>query len=514
MKASSTVLFPSQQWPFRYRCLLVRKLVTIDDVEDESTAATRRRPVDERMIGTGCKAMSTVYSFDDPKRFTDCLRIVSQIGWAHALAVLILIPSPPQKGLIMAIVAIRHNVGKNSINHPDDVRKVTDLLVMVGFMTSAGSFAPRTAESSSGLLQKQEPPKDLLKAIERFQTEALWDIKPDGVVGPSGATLGMLNQLTNPLQLTHLKTNRLTGGAKTLADGGFQIGYKGIGRKTYRMPKTFKMLLQVSSLPKYVLVTGRPPNDLIDAARMPFVLKAIEASGRFAVTVQCKLIVERDGKKLSESKPKSLPTPVQPHNGKLLPLDEKNNGPSLTYQGNVSAKKFYGRTIVKIDGVDKLYFMYYSGFETAASHRGFDCTTYAGTVLGVPFIHQKTGASIRQHLGLSACTLKKDDGKTVTLSNASSDDIKKYFEKKRSGVFLLYKSSHVMLAYDNEVHEFTKTDSVDGYRCTAINTRLDELKSSKLTLCQATQTWGATDDKKVEKADAVQPSPSQKEQLK
>lgn len=413
----------------------------------------------------------------------------------------------------MTIVSIRHSVGKNSINHPDDVRKVSELLTKVGFLTPSISFAPRSTESTLGLQQKQEPPKDLLNAIERFQTEAFWTTKPDGVVGPGGSTLGMLNQLTNPLQLTHLKTNRLTGGAKMLADGGFKIGYKGIGRKTYRMPKSFKMLLQVSSLPKYVLVTGRPPNDLIDAARMPFVLKAIEASGRFAVTVQCKLIVERGGRKLSESKPKSLPTPVHPHNGKLLPLDIKNNGPSLTYQGNVSAKSFYGRTIVKIDGVDKLYFMYYSGFETDASHRGFDCTTYAGTVLGVPFIKQQTGASIRQHLGLSPCTVKKDDGKTVSLSNASSDDIKIYFEEKRSGVFLLYKSSHVMLAYNNEVHEFTKTDTVDGYRCTALNTRLDELKSSKLTLCQATQTWGATDEKKVKEVDAVQPSPLQKSGL-
>ena len=67
----------------------------------------------------------------------------------------------------MAIVGIRHNVGKNSINHPDDVRKVADLLVKVGFWAPAASFAPRSAESTSGALQRQEPPRDLLNAIQR-----------------------------------------------------------------------------------------------------------------------------------------------------------------------------------------------------------------------------------------------------------------------------------------------------------------------------------------------------------
>jgi hypothetical protein len=284
----------------------------------------------------------------------------------------------------MAIVVIRSSVGKGAMNQPDDVQKVADLLAKVGFYARTMSIAPRSAKSASGVQQKQEIPKALQDAINQFQTEALWDGKPDGVAGPTGPTVGMLNQLTNPLELTHLKTNRFTGGANTLDKGGFKIGYKGVGRRTYPMPKTFKMLLQVSSLKKNVLVTGQPANDLIDAARMPFVLKAIETAGIFAASVQCKLIVERDGKVLSESKPKALPTPVRPHNGKLLPLDEKNNGPALTYQGNLDAKSFYGRTIVKIGGVDKLYFMYYYGFETDTSHRGFDCTTYAGTVLGVP----------------------------------------------------------------------------------------------------------------------------------
>ncbi len=414
----------------------------------------------------------------------------------------------------MGIVTIKNSVGKSAINDPDDVQKVASLLFQVGFLAPAMSFAPRSAQSATGVPKRQEIPKVLLSAIEKFQAEAFWERTPDGVIGPRGSTLQMLNQLTNPLTLTQMKTNRRIGGAKSLDKGGFKIGYKGVGTKTHPMPKTFKMLLQVSSHQKFVLVTGRPPNDLVDAARLPFVLQAIETAGIFAGTVQCKLIVERDGKRLSESKPKALPTPVRPHNGKLLPLDEKNNGPKLTYQGDVSAKLFFGRTIVKIDGVDKLYFMYLSGFETDAKHRGFDCTTYAGTVLGVPFKHQVNGASIRDHLGLSACSFKNADGKTVTLSNASSDDIKSYFEETRSGVFLLYKSSHVMLAYNNEVHEFTKTDSVDGYRRTALNTRLDELKGSKLTLCQATKTWGVTDDKKAAKADAVKPSRAQTSAIK
>jgi len=93
--------------------------------------------------------------------------------------------------------------------------------------------------------------------------------------------------------------------------------------------------------------------------------------------------------------------------GEMLPLDETNNGPKLTYQGDSEQGPFYGRMFHKIVGFDGYFFKYAGQFETDTSHRGFDCITYAGTTCGAPVTSMGVTADMAAAVNATKCTLEK-----------------------------------------------------------------------------------------------------------
>ena len=219
--------------------------------------------------------------------------------------------------------------------------------------------------------------------------------------------------------------------------------------------------------------------------------------------------VSLDGTVISESTPQNLPCPVQYHNGKMLPLDETNNGAKLTYQGDSEEGPFYGRMLHKIDGMDGYFFKYAGQFETDTSHRGFDCITYAGTTCGAPVTSMGVTADMAAAVNATKCTLEKPapppptpkgaatPPKTapaaasaaatpapatikVELENTEPQNVKDFFAKSSDGYYLLWSGGHVVVVANGTVHEFAL--SKKGYFTSSVETWLDPYKNMKLTL--------------------------------
>jgi hypothetical protein len=138
-----------------------------------------------------------------------------------------------------------------------------------------------------------------------------------------------------------------------------------------------------------------------------------------------------------------LACPVHPHNGKMLPLDQDNNGPKLTYQGNPVTKDFHGRTFARVSGFDKYLFVYGGRLETNATYRGFDCITYAGTTCGASRNHQSEQNDLAESLGAETVSFTrrsrdqktgKDTVSVSDLERADPADVKEFFSSKPGGI--------------------------------------------------------------------------------
>lgn len=389
----------------------------------------------------------------------------------------------------MPVVTLTGSVGEGGKNRPKDVEKLRDLLQSAGILPADRTYPIRVKEERKGSKTIRTVDAWLIDAITDFQK--LCGTTADGRVDSPGGTLRRLNVLSNPLVLQPMKTNRRTEGAKMLKSGGFRISYTGVNGTRAEIPSGYQVLFGPTALPGTKMdISTRPPNDVIDEKNVGELLEMIGKIRKWGSTAQFELVLKLKDRELSKSAPKALTCPVHPHNGKLLPLDQSSgNGPVLTYQGNVEKEEFYGRTIVQIPGVSGYWFMYYSGFETDPKHRGFDCTTYAGTVLGVDFAKQVNGKTVADAAGATECKLTKTDDKgkqsEVTLTNASAADIKAFFATRRTGTFILWHSSHVVLVRDQTVYEFA--GSANGYRTTAAGTWLDKYKKTKMTVRKATK---------------------------
>lgn len=214
--------------------------------------------------------------------------------------------------------------------------------------------------------------------------------------------------------------------------------------------------------------------------------------------MQFRLYVVLNDQVISESNMQILNCPVQPHNGKMLPLDEVNNGRKLTYQGDPDAGEngeYWGRMFHQIAGYDGYFFRYLSSLETDNAKRGFDCITYAGAACGASIHRMKASADLAASLDATACSVETSVEKpgtkgapptvtkaTAALENAELKYVKEFFRTNTTGYFLMWSTGHIVLVGNGVVHEFTPKAGISGYAATPVQTWLETTKAKKLTV--------------------------------
>ena len=360
------------------------------------------------------------------------------------------------------------SMGKPAPNKPDDVRKIQGLLKAVSGSTPA--FKDGVCDDT------------LKAAIAEFQK--LWGATADSTVDPHGHTLKRLNRLVNPLVLKPITM-------RPVAHGGYVIGFTTCDAGP--LPSAGKGYTQFLCLPgdnNTIDVSSRPAHDLLSKDNLGDVLKIIEKLGFWAVPIQCRIQLRCKGVVISTSDPQILAAPVRPHNGVMLPLDEVNNGPKLTYQGDPAAKDFHGRMFAQVAGYDKCVFVWAGKFETNNEFRGFDCITYVGATCGASNMHMAESDDLATSLGAIKVELTRNvkDPKTgketqvkVQLEQADPADVKEFFKGPSTGYFLMFSGGHIVLVADGKVHEF-KASAPSGYSCKEVADWLEPYKTMKLTV--------------------------------
>ena len=375
--------------------------------------------------------------------------------------------------------------GRAAPNRPEDVRRIQALLRKV-LGTAAPVFVDGVCDAS------------LKAAISDFQK--LWGAAPDATVDPAGQTLKRLDRLANPLEITTLEPARLLTrhddkGRMTNDGGDYRIACRTCDNGPLPPASSgYSLHLCLTSGPnRSIDVTGRPLNDLLDLARFASLMTVLDALGQWASLIEARVQLRRQNNVISTSMPKLMTSPVQPHNGRLVPLDESAaNGPRLTYQGDPETKDFHGRMLAKIDGYDKFIFIYGGVPETRQQFRGFDCITYAGTACGASTSRMAESADLAASLGCTACVLNKTvkdpktgatSQKSVTLNEADPADVKAFFaEPSTAGCFLMWSGGHIVLVVDGTVHEFHAGGELPGYDATAVADWLAPYKTKRLTV--------------------------------
>jgi hypothetical protein len=363
-------------------------------------------------------------------------------------------------------VMIGQSVGERGANKPNDLIQIDGLLRQVRILGSM-AVTDRTR----------------IEAIKRFQQ--IWRLQPDGRIDPNGMALRRLNETASPLKLSP------TIALDKIDNGGYKISFA-----PKAPPKPYQTWLGVSTAPNdYLDVTECNHIDVMTRRYLMDLLKLVERRRTWAPqTLSIRLFVLLDNQIVTESTPQVLPCPVQPLNGDLLPLDEQNNGPKLTYQGAGPNGPFYGRKIRKLEGLDGYFFTQGGVLETAGAYRGFDCVTYAAATCGVPVSATKAwqeGPALAEYLGATACYLEKPLSRgvkppAVELKHTDPQNVKDFFESRTAGYFIMICGTgighHVVLVANGTVHEFAF--SKEGYKATPVQEWLGPYQAEKLTVCE------------------------------
>lgn len=368
-------------------------------------------------------------------------------------------------------ILIAKSVGEGGVNNPSDVSQVDALLNKIGLLPPICPLDTTRNE-----------------AIKKFQE--IWGLRSrggyDGKIDPGGMTLSKLNATASPLTLNSIVLGNIDHGA-------YLVSFAPAAP-----PEPYRLWFGVWPIANECFdVTGAKTNDVMTKDNLPALLELVKHKRAWGLTLQVRLFVVLNNKVVSESNVQILNCPVQPHNGKLLPLDQVNNGPKLTYQGNVEKKEFWGRMFHQIAGCEGYYFKYGGKLETDNAKRGFDCITYAGTACGASTSHMADSADLAASLGATACTVDYQESVaapkgspqgtpaaskqvTVTLDNADPKYVKEFFKTNTTDSYLMYSGGHIVLVVKGVVHEFSS--SHQGYVSTAVATWLEPYTSKKLTV--------------------------------
>lgn len=361
------------------------------------------------------------------------------------------------------------SLGKLAPNRPEDVKKVQVLLRKV-----FGSKAPALVDGVCDDAMKN--------AIADFQRA--WSGAAGSIVTPNSQALRRLDRLANPLVLKPISMGKVV-------HGGYAVAFTSCDEGALPARESgYTRHLCVRSDGSSIDVTDRKTGDLIVKENVGSLLEILDNLNCWGTTVKCYLQVRYRGSVISTSDPQFLKAPVQPHNGRMLPLDESNNGPKLLYLGDPEKKEFYGRMFAQVAGYEKPVFVFAGKFETDNSKRGFDCITYVGTTCGGSNLHMHDSRDTCASLNTTAVEHSRTsiDPKTkklkevlVTLDDADPADVKDFFSARPAGFFLMYSGGHIVIVGNGNVYEF-KASAPSGYSCTPVATWLAPYKTKKLTV--------------------------------
>lgn len=219
-------------------------------------------------------------------------------------------------------------------------------------------------------------------------------------------------------------------------NGAYQIKVVGA------VPPGGAVFLCLESAQNRVDITGG-----YDRAKLPALLKAIAALGKWGTTIRAWAVIEQNGKFVCESPAQNLLCPVKPFDGPLTFDGMKAANPWLTFAGDG-----YGRLLT--DAIDGKYYFRH-GFltqggtlETKAVRRGFDCTTFPMALFqkNINMIG-KDGTPLAVALGAQPCDMELK----------YESQLKKFFadSENANGLYFMWSEGHVVLVKNAFIHEFT-----------------------------------------------------------
>lgn len=356
-------------------------------------------------------------------------------------------------------------------NKPDDVRKIQALLKKV-----LGPSAPVFTDGKCDDAMK--------RSIAEFQK--VWGgtadstVDPHGQPGQPGQTLTHLNRLANPLVLKPITMCHIT-------QGGYTIGYTTCDKGPLPPAgKGYTLHLGFPAETNSIEVTGRPAHDLLTYHHtLGQVLAIFEKLACWATPVQCQLYLKYKGATINSSNTQTLDkAPVEPIRNPsgigtaagFAALGIKDLWYTATGEGRLLHTPINGR----------YYFKYGGEFETVKERRGFDCTTYVGSVYNLQSGMDYDGERVASAMNATSCDME----------NKTANEVKEFIKKHPAGNYVMWwfgkdfddkgnvvthpgkdgsTAGHVFGVVNGIYHEFTsatpKKPTPNGYKTGNIQNR-------------------------------------------
>jgi hypothetical protein len=338
-------------------------------------------------------------------------------------------------------VGILHNKEKG--NHERDVTKVQLLLNRA------------CCEPTLRVVGKCDD--ETIEAINDFQTA--WGDSGDGRISRDGVALKRLGALLDGPDLSQIKL-------KSVIEGGYLIRYSSV-----RPPRKYMAYLafrnhalapgdnvaSMGELPFVVDVSDRPAGDALGPDQLPELLRQVGRlgnEGAWGITIHCTVYIARGTLVVSRSNSLPLQCPVKPCAGELdFDVTANDRGGPWHYSINVQGtggsgsmlhhKRIYGVLLFK-----------YAGLPTVDNKlRGFDCTTYPGSIYNLPSTEMYSYDALCNALVTKSCGVE----------NVTKKDFLAFMEKHTEAVYLVWYGGHHITIIENGVcHEFN-TGPTNGY---------------------------------------------------
>jgi hypothetical protein len=155
------------------------------------------------------------------------------------------------------------------------------------------------------------------------------------------------------------------------------------------------------------------------------------------------------------SSPRRIQCPLEPL--EKIGVQEIGSVDGLRYTGKDDGSGCAAYLSGPIGG--RYYFSYDGMLLSDSKSRGFDCTTYVGSALGLPngAGQNGTGETLANALQAQSCEME----------HKHAAAIEKFFAEHQTGSYIMWylagNKGHVVVVKDCIVHEFTKRGDVDGY---------------------------------------------------
>ncbi len=298
---------------------------------------------------------------------------------------------------------------------------------------------------------------DTVAAIRDFQ--AAIGAPQNGRVAPGDGTLTKLAALLAGPQLRPIMQKRISQGGflfATVKDIMPRSHYNiclCVRNGSYAAGQNLK---SAGALPFLVDVTGRPHADLVGPGELAALLTQLEqlnGTGAWGKKANCAIYITRDNIVVSRSAGTTpFDCPVKPYPGpvgdssvpSVLDVTEADSAGPWTYTENGDPMK--SGSMLHETALNGKYFFKYAGlFTIKDTLRGFDCTTYPGSIFGLPSTNMGSFDAI-----CSAMTARP-----VGLEKVKLTEFLLFMERHTSGTYLVFIGGHhIVIISEGVCYEF------------------------------------------------------------